>query len=64
MEVRMTKKLQSALIGWLQQYNPADVKKGFKLFDDHSTEIDEYHEGVNAYYVDVPSQSVKNQFIQ
>ena len=37
----MTKKLQSALIGWLQQYNPADVKKGFKLFNDHSTEIDE-----------------------
>ena len=53
----MKKKHQSALIGWLQQYNPADVKKGFKLFNDHSIEINEYHEGTNTYHVDVPSQS-------
>lgn len=57
----MKKKHESSLIGRLQQYNNADLKKGFKLFDDNSIEINKYDEGTNTYYVDGPSQSVEDQ---
>ena len=55
--VQMKKNLQSALIEWLQRYNPADVKKGFKLYRNDLVNIEEYDEKTNKYYIEVPSES-------
>lgn len=57
MILREKTKLRSVLIGWLQQYNPADVKKGFKLFKEYPIDFDEYDEKTNTYLIDVPSES-------
>jgi uncharacterized Zn finger protein len=55
--VQMKKNLQSSLIEWLRQSNPADVKKGFKLYRNDLVNIEEYDEKTNKYYIEVPSES-------
>lgn len=50
-------KIQSVLIGWLQQYNPADVKKGFRIFNKIAVYIEGYNKKTNTYSIAVCSES-------
>jgi len=50
-------KIQSVLIGWLRQYNPADVKKGFRIYNKAFVEIDVFNEKTNTYFITVSSES-------
>ncbi|MCW3114741.1 MAG: box helicase-like protein [Segetibacter sp.] len=52
-----TTDIEESLIAFFKEYNPADVKKGFRLHQNMQVDIEEFDEKLNKYFVDVPSES-------
>ncbi len=62
MSLEKLSKLESQLIGKLRQYNFNDIKKGYKLFENMDTDIDQYNKKEDYYKVDIINSNEETLF--